>query len=115
MNEVNLYQPVWKKYFPVIAIKLKKAIRNNAAEELLMDRLDFEKAANKKNSAYQFSFELNEGLLLNSTKVSAPGRDFAKALNDHDVLKELVKIGSFKFSMGSKFILTIEKTEINFN
>ena len=115
MNEMNVYEPVWKKYFPVIAIKLKKAIKNNAAEELLLDRIDFEKAAVKKNTAYQFSVELNEGRLQNSNKVSMPGRDFVRAINENETMKALVKTDAFKFSMGNKFVLTIEKITPNFN
>jgi len=107
MSDLNVYQPVWKKFFPVIAIKLKSAIKKGEKQQVAMDRLDFEKASSSKNRKYQFDLELNEGRTLNSKQTSAIGHDFARALNDHEITKELIRTRNFRFNLDSKFVLNI--------
>jgi hypothetical protein len=107
MSDLNVYQPVWKKFFPVIAIKLKSAIKKGEKQQVAMDRLDFEKASTSKNRKYQFDLELNEGRTLNSKQTSAIAHDFARALNDYEITKELIRTRNFKFNLDSKFVLNI--------
>jgi len=108
MSEANVYQRVWGKYMPLLVLKLRTAISKNEAQVLNVDKYDFENAAIRKNAAYSFSLELKEGRAINNSAAAALSRDFANALNENPVVKDLIKTGHFKFSMGNKFILTIQ-------
>lgn len=107
MSETNTYQPVWKKFFPAIVIKIKSAVKNGTQQQVPMDRLDFEKASSSKNRKYQFDLELNEGRTLRGKETPAIGHDFARALNDHEITKEIIRTRNFRFNLDSKFILNI--------
>jgi hypothetical protein len=103
-----MYQYVWNKFLPVIALKLKAAVKKREPQQLEIDKLDFERASDKKNAKYQFKLEMNEGRSLRSKDNSAIALDFARALNEYEITKEIIKTGSFKFSMNTKFVLSIE-------
>ena len=103
----KLYQPVWDKFLPVIAMKLKRAIRNHESEYLAMDQLDFEKAGQSKRSNYIFNLELNEGRIINSKTTSGIGIDFARALKEYPPIYEMIKEGVFVFSFNSKYVLSL--------
>ncbi len=107
MSDLTTYQPVWKKFLPVIAIKIKSAVKNGGQQTVAMDKLDFEKASSSKNRKYQFNLELNEGRTLKSRKAPTIANDFARALNDYEITKEIIRTGNFSFTLDSKFILTI--------
>jgi hypothetical protein len=109
MAEAITYQRVWIKYLPVIVMKLKTAVKSSEPQALNLDRYDFENAGIRKNAAYKFNLELKEGRAINNTNGTAMARDFALALNEHEIAKDMVKTGHFTFSMGNKFILTIQK------
>jgi hypothetical protein len=108
MNEANIYQRVWSKYMPLIILKLRTAVSKNEPQELTIDKYDFENAAIRKNGAYSFKLELKDGRAINNTASAALSRDFALALNESQVMKDMIRMGHFKFSMGNKFILTIQ-------
>ena len=103
-----MYQYVWNKFLPVIAMKLKTAVKKREPQQLEIDKLDFERASDKKNAKYQFKLEMNEGRTIRSKDNSAIALDFARALNEFEVTKEILKTGVFKFNMNTKFILTID-------
>jgi hypothetical protein len=107
MSDFNIYQPVWKKFLPVIAIKIKSSVKSGEKQQVAMDRLDFEKASPNKNRKYQFDLELNEGRTLRSKQTSAIAHDFARALNDYEATKEIIRTRNFRFNLDSKFILNI--------
>src|SRR5690349_7959355 len=107
MSDINTYQPVWKKFLPVIVIKIKSAVKNGTQQQVPMDRLDFEKASNSKNRKYQFDLELNEGRTLRSKQTPTIAHDFARALNDHEITKEIIRTRNFRFKLDSKFVLNI--------
>ncbi|CAN5595156.1 hypothetical protein BH11BAC1_BH11BAC1_05130 [soil metagenome] len=107
MSTQNPYQPVWDKFFPVILMKLKSALKKQDAEFLVMDKLDFDKASHRKNSSYMFRLEMNEGRVLKSKDTSSVGMDFARALKDNERLFELVKHGEIIFTLNNKFVLSI--------
>jgi len=109
MAEAITYQRVWNKYLPVIVMKMKVAAKNNQQQELVLDRFDFENAGVKKTTTLKFSLELKEGRAMHSHTNTAIARDFALAMNEHEVAKDMLKSGNFNFSFNSKFILTIQK------
>jgi hypothetical protein len=103
----KLYQPVWDKFLPVIAMKLKSAIKKQESEYLVMDQLDFQKAGHSKRSNYLFNLELNEGRIINSKSTSGIGIDFARALKEYPPIYEMIKVGVFVFSFNSKYVLSL--------
>ena len=107
MSVQNLYQTVWDKFFPVILMKLKSALKKQESEFLVMDKLDFEKASHRKNSSYVFHLEMNEGRILKSKGTSSVGIDFARAIKENETLFALVKQGGIVFSLSNKFVLSI--------
>lgn len=108
MGEANIYQRVWSKYMPLIVLKLRSAINKNESQVLTIDKYDFENAAIRKNAAYSFNLEMKDGRAINNTASAALARDFALAMNENQVMKDMTRSGHFKFSMGNKFILTIQ-------
>jgi hypothetical protein len=44
---------------------------------------------------------------LKSKQTPTIGHDFARALNENEVIKEIIRTGNFSFTLDSKFILTI--------
>lgn len=107
MSINNIYQSVWDKFFPVILLKLKSAIKKQESEFLVMDKLDFEKASHRKNSSYMFHLEMNEGRVMKSKDTSSVGIDFARALKENETIFGIVKHGSIIFSLNNKFVLSI--------
>jgi hypothetical protein len=107
MSNLKIYQSVWNKFLPVIALKIKSALKQGQVQQLSMDKIDFEKASHRKNCKYQFDLQMNEGRTLSSRTTSAIALDFARALNEYEATKELIKAGTFKFNLSNKFILSI--------
>ena len=93
---------------PLIILKLKSAINKNESQVLNLDKYDFENAAIKKNAAYSFNLEMKDGRAINNTASAALARDFVLALNENQTIKDMTRSGHFKFSMGNKFVLTIQ-------
>jgi len=108
MSALNTYQSVWNKLLPLITLKLRAALKNGELQEVPTDKIDFEKASNRKNCKYQFNLEMNEGRTLKSKETSAIAHEFAFALNEYPATKDLIKTGNFKFTLNSKFILSIQ-------
>ncbi|HKR03447.1 MAG TPA: hypothetical protein VJY62_02340 [Bacteroidia bacterium] len=112
MSNLKIYQSVWNKFLPVIAMKLRSAVKQQELQRLEMDKIDFEKASNRKNCKYQFDLELNEGRTLRSKTTAAIGLDFARALNEYEATREIIKSGIFKFNLNGKFILSISEVKV---
>jgi hypothetical protein len=109
MSNLKTYQLVWNKFLPVIAMKLKTAVKQGEMQLLEMDKVDFEKAGSSKNSKYQFDLEMNEGRTIRSRTASGIALDFSRALMEFESTKELVKTGNFKFNLNSKFVLSMSE------
>lgn len=107
MSNINVYQSVWNKFLPLITLKVKTAIKSGEVQNIAMDKIDFERASDKKNSKFQFDLEMNEGRSQKTKKTSSIALDFARALNENETAKELLKIGNFKFVLNNKFIMSI--------
>ena len=110
MSDTKIYQMVWNKYLPVIVMKMKSAVKKNELQQIGMDRIDFENASQKKNARFQFNLEMKQGRLIINKNTSSVARDFARALNEYEITKEMIKASHFKFNLSNKFILSIEGT-----
>lgn len=51
---------------------------------------------------------MNEGRTITNKNQTGVALGFAKALNEYDAAREVVKGGSFKFSLDSKSVLSIQ-------
>ena len=107
MSNINIYQSVWNKFLPLITLKIKSAIRSGEVQTIEMDKIDFERASDKKNSKFPFDLEMNQGRSQKNKKTSAIALDYARALNENDTAKELLKVGNFKFVLSNKFVMSI--------
>lgn len=112
MSNINIYQSVWNKFLPLITLKVKSAIRSGEVQTIEMDKIDFERASDKKNSKFPFDLEMNEGRSQKSKKTSAIALDFARALNENDTAKDLLKVGNFKFVLSNKFVMSISANTV---
>ncbi len=112
MSNINVYQSVWNKFLPLITLKVKSAIRNGEVQTIEMDKIDFERASDKKNSKFPFDLEMNEGRSQKNKKTSAIALDFARALNENDTAKDLLKVGNFKFVLNNKFVMSISANSV---
>lgn len=107
MSDSKVYQPVWNKYMAVLILKIKEAVKKGEPQSFTMDKIDFESASSRKNAKYQFNVEMKEGRIAINKNNAAIARDFVRAINEHDSLKEIVRSRPFKFVLDSKFALTI--------
>ena len=113
MKELEIYQAVWKKYLPVIAMKLKQVIRNNESSHVGMYQFEFHSTGKKKKTGYQFDLELNKGRVMNDISGSLVAKQLTETMKADPVVRPLLNLGHFMFSLNSDYILTIQlKSEI---
>ncbi|OAQ42166.1 hypothetical protein A5893_03355 [Pedobacter psychrophilus] len=105
MIETNLYYPLWKRYLPVFAIQLKKALSEE--QEINFTKSDFHSLGNRNKSDYGFSLELENGKAKNNISGSAVARDLYEVLLNDAKIKELLQGKHYKISMGKAYILKI--------
>lgn len=105
MTQVNLYYPLWKRYLPVFAIQLKKAITEE--QEINFTKSDLHSLGNRNKADYGFSLEIENGKVKNNISGSAVARDLYDVLMSDAKVKELLQGKHFKFSLGKAYILKI--------
>ena len=109
MIETNLYYPLWKRYLPVFAIQLKKALTEE--QEINFTQSDFHQLGNRNKSDYGFSLEVDNTKVKNNISGSAVARDLYEVLMSDVKVKELLQGKHFKISMGKAYILKIVAIE----
>jgi hypothetical protein len=113
MKDIEHYQALWKKYLPVIAMKLKQVIRNNEASHVGMYQFEFHSTGKKKKTGYQFNLELDKGRVLNDISSSLVAKQLSETMKADPIVKPLLNLGHFMFTLNSDYILTIQaKSEI---
>ena len=105
MTQINLYYPLWKKYLPVFAIQLKKALTEE--QEIGFTKSDLHSLGNRNKADYSFSLEIENGKVKNNISGSAVARDLFDVLSSSPKIKELLQENHFKFSLGKAYILKI--------
>ncbi|WP_165953179.1 hypothetical protein [Pedobacter changchengzhani] len=111
MSQINLYYPLWKRYLPVFAIQLKKALSEE--QEINFTKSDFHNLGNRNKSDYSFSLEIENGKVKNNISGSAVARDLYDLLISDAKTKELLQGNHFKFSLGKAYILKIVSLKAN--
>jgi hypothetical protein len=101
-----MFSQVWRKYFPVIIILMKRATQEG--QVLSMNQTDFKGVMGSKKMKTSFA-----GLCLHNAKLqdshlhSPTAKEFAKQLQEHDQIGRMLLKQHFEFSMNNNFQLTI--------
>lgn len=103
MDEQGKYTRVWKKYLPVIRMKMKKAV--SAEQELQLDEIDFKMPGKKAVSGYSFSLEIDKGSVSNNIAGAVAARTLLDVLKEDQVSRELLSKHKVKISLDRKFCL----------
>jgi hypothetical protein len=111
MKEIEIYQAVWKKYMPVITMKLKQVIRNNESAHVGMYQFEFHSSGKKKRTGYQFDLDLDKGKLKSDISSSPVAKELNEMMKTDSAVKSLLVSGHFNFSLNGDFILTIQKKD----
>jgi len=101
-----MFSQTWKKYFPVIAILMKRAAQEG--QTLSMNEMDFKTALGGRKAKTNFSICMSNGRLQMSTTQSPIAKEFAQLLQEHDQLERLLLGQVYEFSLNGSFQLTIK-------
>lgn len=104
--ETGKYLSLWKKYLPVIRIKLKQSLK--AGQSLQLQKHEFFSVGDRKPEHYTFNLEIQNGQVINDISGTAVARDLFYVLKEDQVLKEYFKYRKVKINMGKIFILMFE-------
>jgi hypothetical protein len=107
MKDEGKYLHLWMKYAAVIRVLLKKT--DNENQKLQLYKHEFENGGNKAKSGYVFSFEVNNGKVINKVSTTAVASDLVQILANHTEIKNWLKDRHVKFSMEKSFELQLEK------
>jgi len=109
-----MYTYIWKKYFPVIRILVKRSA--NAEQMLDLNRIDFERSGKGRKAVYKFNIEFVNGRPTTMLGDNQLAQTLASALMEDDITKELLSQNNYEFSFDTKFqlhIKNIKKLEEN--
>jgi len=109
MKDAELYQQVWKKYLPVITLKLKQVIRSNEPTHIGMYRFEFHSSSKKTKLGHQFDLHITKGKVLNSFTQPTLVKELMNVLKEDSSVRVLLSSGDFSISLNADFILTIQK------
>lgn len=104
-----MFSQVWKKYLPVIALLIKKSVKED--QLLGLNQTDFERASGGKKLSYTFSsLQLINGRRNMGVKQKAVANDLIRVLQEDDLTEKLIRNYSLEFSLDSSFVLEIKNT-----
>lgn len=109
MQESEIYQPVWRKYLPVIVMKLKQAMRKNEPAAFNLYKPDFQNITKRKKTVFDFNLEIKDGQIKNSLNLPEVAKDLYKVLKQDNAMNQLINSGHFVFNLNSDFALTLQK------
>ena len=109
MKEAEVYQLIWKRYFPVITMKLKQVVRNGGSATIGMYKFEFQSEGNKKKAGFQFNLELREGRIISDIAKSIAAKELAEMMRQDPNIRPLLNAGHFSFVLDTEYVLTIEK------
>ncbi len=109
-NKHTFYFSVWNKYLPVIRILLKKSAATE--QNLVMNRIDFERAGGSRKSGYRFVLNFIDG----RSDMLLSGNELAQTLisvlmNDAVIHEHLLKY-NYTFTFTSRYQLQIKNNSI---
>ena len=108
MVDAEVYQLVWKKYLPVIVMKIKEAARKNEPATIKLHRPEFEYAGKKKKVNFQFELEMKNGRAANIVRISSIAKGLSETMRQNPVMRGLMERQHYKLVLDSEFVLSIE-------
>jgi hypothetical protein len=106
MDEQGKYARVWKKYIPVIRIKMKQAVASE--QQLMLDEIDFKMGGKKAVSGYSFNLEMDKGSVSNNIAGAIAARTLLDVLREDTVCRELLSKHRVKINLDRRFCLRME-------
>jgi len=109
-----MYTYIWKKYFPVIRILVKRSA--NAEQMLDLNRIDFERSGKGRKAVYKFNIEFINGKTTTILGDNQLTQTLVSLLMEDDITKELLLQNNYEFNLDTKFqlhIKNIKKLEEN--
>ena len=100
-----MYTQVWLKYLPIIKILLKKAAAGD--QELVLNRIDFEKLGIARKAGYKFTISFENGKAGNTIGSSQLARDLVEVLLANNDTKYLFRFNTYEITLTPKFLLQI--------
>lgn len=102
-----MFSQVWRKYFPVIVILMKRAAQDG--QVLSMNQTDFKGVMGSKKMKISFTaLCLENGRLQDAHMHSPTAKEFAKLLQEHDQVGKMLLKHNYEFSMNNNFQLSIK-------
>jgi len=102
-----MYASIWKKYFPVIKILMKKSL---SSEQVLdFSSIDFEHIGKLSKAVYKFEFAFIKGKLNKNSGANEFAASLVTELTGDTATKSLLLQNNYEFSF-NKFQLFIKNT-----
>lgn len=107
-----MFTQTWNKYMPVIRILIKRSV--GSEQVLNMNSIDFMRATGGRKIKFNFSMELRNGQLVDSSKQAPIVKEFALLLQEDEHTSKLIPGQQLSFSLNSNFQLSIKNnTPVN--
>ena len=103
-----MYSHIWLKYLPIIRILMKKSA--STEQNLVLNRIDFEKAGTGRKAGYKFTIEFTNAKVGNVISSSQLATDLAAVVTTDPAAKELIAANNYEISLNTKFQLHIKNT-----
>ena len=112
MKEAEVYQLIWRKYLPVITMRLKQVVRTGEPVTIGMYKFEFQSEGNKKKSGYHFNLEMKDGRVANDIGKNLPAKELSDMLRQDPNTRPILNEGYFTITLSPEFILTIDKKKV---
>ena|SRR6185503_14232285 len=101
-----MFVQTWNKYLPIIKILMKRSV--NGDQILEMNSTDFQRAAGGRKVKFSFSIELVKGRMKNILAPAPLARDLITALQQDEVIHDMLRKQEYELIMSSSFKLQIK-------
>lgn len=106
-----MFNHIWKKYFPILAILIKRS--STGEQQLKLNQVDFERAAGGRKIKYTFSnLHLVNGKIDNTQKTTPLAKDFAQLMREDTQLNYIIAEIALEFTLKGDFTLLIKNNSI---
>lgn len=105
----TLYQPLWKKYLPVIELQMRNA--HKGPKSIRMTKHEFEQFGQKTKNGYRFNLELTNGKLTSKLNDSQLAKDLKDILFASESAKKMMEGKKYVFQNDAELNLIISVIE----
>jgi hypothetical protein len=103
-----MYASIWKKYFPVIRILMKKTVHS---EQILdFSSVDFERIGKGRKAGHKFNIQFIQGKLISNLSNNELAASLVTELMEDNTTKALLFQNNYEFSFNTRFQLYIKNT-----